>query len=47
MQKIRELLEDKKAYTAMQKALMDMAVPDCAERICTIMEELISGKSRK
>lgn len=47
MQKIQELLENKKAYADMKKALMDMAVPDCAERICTIMEELICGKSRK
>ena len=47
MQKIRELLDDKKAYADMKKALMDMAVPDCAERICTIMEELICGKRTK
>ena len=47
MQKIRELLDNKKAYADMKKALMDMAVPDCAERICTIMEELIGGKRTK
>jgi len=47
MQKITELLADQKAYSDMQKALMDMAVPDCAERICNLMEELISGKRSK
>ena len=47
MQKITELLNDKKAYEAMRKALMGMAVPDCAERICTVMEELIRGKTKK
>ena len=47
MQQIRQLLEDKKAYADMKKALMDMAVPDCAERICAIMEGLISGKRSK
>ena len=47
MAKIRELLEDRKAYEAMRKGLLSIAVPDCAERICTIMEELISGEGRK
>lgn len=47
MQKITELLENRKAYEDMRKALVKMAVPDCAERICAIMEELISGKSQK
>ncbi|MBR2423409.1 MAG: undecaprenyldiphospho-muramoylpentapeptide beta-N-acetylglucosaminyltransferase [Oscillospiraceae bacterium] len=47
MAKIRELLEDRKAYEAMRKGLLSIAVPDCAERICAIMEELISGECRK
>ena len=47
MEKIMELLRDKAAYDAMQKALRDMAVPDCAERICTVMEEIVSGKRSK
>ena len=47
MAKINELLEDRNAYEAMRKGLLSIAVPDCAERICTIMEELISGKNQK
>ena len=47
MEKITELLRDKKAYTNMQKALRGMAVPDCAERICTVMEEITSSKRSK
>ena len=47
MDKIMELLGDQKAYDDMRKALMSIAVPDCAERICTVMEELISGKTHK
>ena len=45
MDKINHLLNDQQAYETMRKALMDMAVPDCAERVCTIMEELSSGKT--
>ena len=44
---IRELLEDREKYETMRKNLLHIAVPDCAERICTIMEELISGKGQK
>ena len=47
MQKITELLSDRKAYEDMRMALVGMAVPDCAERICKIMEELICGKTKK
>ena len=47
MKKITELLSDRKAYENMRMALVGMAVPDCAERICKIMEELISGKTKK
>lgn len=47
MEKITQLLGDKKAYEGMQKALRDMAVPDCAERICTVMEEIVRAKESK
>ena len=47
MKKITELLSDRKAYEDMRMALVGMAVPDCAERICKIMEELTSGKTKK
>ena len=46
MQKITELLRDRNAYDAMHNALMKMAIPDCAERMCAIMEELISVSSK-
>ena len=46
MEKIVELLEDRKAYSDMRSALMRMAVPDSAERMCDIIEELIRGKSK-
>jgi hypothetical protein len=44
---IKNLLDDAKAYTDMRKALQEMAVPDCAERICGIMEDLIKGKNKR
>ena len=47
MAKITELLNDRKAYEDMRMALVGMAVPDCAERICKIMEELICGKTKR
>ena len=45
MEAINRLLKDQKAYDAMHKALQNMSVPDCAERMCTIMEKMISGNS--
>ena len=45
--KIRQLLADKQTYQAMEKALLDMSVPDSAERLCKIMEDLIAGKKRR
>ena len=30
-----------------EKALLDMSVPDSAERLCKIMEDLIAGKKRR
>jgi len=43
MQNIQELLKDRQKYSQMQKSLLSMAVPDCAERLCAIMETL-AGK---
>jgi UDP-N-acetylglucosamine--N-acetylmuramyl-(pentapeptide) pyrophosphoryl-undecaprenol N-acetylglucosamine transferase len=47
MAKIRQLLEDKQAYDQMRSALLDMAIPESADRMCAIMEQLISGKNQK
>ena len=44
MEEIRGLLSDKERRTRMSRALQQMAVPDSAERICNILEELASGK---
>ena len=41
------LTEDKARYAAMEKALYSMAVPDSAERLCAVMEELVKKKERK
>jgi UDP-N-acetylglucosamine--N-acetylmuramyl-(pentapeptide) pyrophosphoryl-undecaprenol N-acetylglucosamine transferase len=46
LQKLQQLLADKKAYQDMSKALVDMSVPDSAERLCAIMEELIRAKTK-
>lgn len=40
MEQINALLQDKARYSEMSKALMGMAVPDSAERLCGIMESL-------
>lgn len=42
MEKITELLQNPGHCTRMRKALQSMAVPDCAERICSILAELVS-----
>lgn len=44
MDEITGLLGDKSRYSAMRKALLDMSVPDCAERLVAIMENLIRNK---
>ena len=44
MDEIRGLLTDNDRCSRMSKALQQMAVPDSAERICNILEELASGK---
>ena len=41
MEELTGILENKERYSAMRQALLEMSVPDCAERLCTIMESLI------
>ena len=47
MEKIRYMLQHPEKYRKMHDALLEMSVPDSAERICGIMEELISGKTKR
>lgn len=44
MEKITGLLQDKKAYSTMSQALHSIAVPDSAERVCDIMQDLINSR---
>ena len=44
MQEITGILNDPKRHESMRTALLGMAVPDSAERICDIMEELARSK---
>lgn len=44
MAAIKKLLADREAYDAMSASLLSISVPDCAERLCTMMEQMISGK---
>ena len=44
MEKITELLNDRKTYADMRSALMRMAVPDSAERMCDIIAQLVREK---
>ena len=44
MDEIQSLLSEPERCSRMSKALQRMAVPDSAERICNILEELASGK---
>lgn len=41
---ITELLADQKRYDAMTRALYAIAVPDSAERLCAVMEQLARNK---
>lgn len=41
---INALLKDTERYSAMRKALFAMAVPDSAERLCSVMERLAKKK---
>ena len=43
MDTVTQLLRDSQRYNAMRSALLDLSVPDSAERLCTIMENLIKG----
>ena len=45
-QTINDLLADKKRYDAMRRALYTMAVPDSAERLCNLMEQLVKKKEK-
>jgi len=45
MEEIQSLLADKDRLDDMRKALLSMSVPDCAERLCTIMESLVKDKA--
>lgn len=47
LEKIQQLLENPKDYQKMRSALLEMSVPDSAERMCAIMEELTSGKTKR
>ena len=40
LEQIQSLLADRQRYDRMAKALQSMVVPDSAERLCTIMEQL-------
>ena len=40
MEEIQKLLQDRERYEGMSQALQRMVVPDSAERLCTIMEQL-------
>ena len=46
MQEVEALLQDTNRYSNMRKSLLDMAIPDCAERVCRIMEELVKRKEQ-
>ncbi len=45
-QQIADLLADKERYAAMGRALYAMAVPDSAERLCAVMEQLAKKKEK-
>ena len=41
---IIDIIENKERYSAMSRALYAMAVPDSAERLCSVMEQLVKKK---
>lgn len=45
MEEITALLKDKKRYNGMRKSLQSLVVPDSAERLCAVMEQLAAHKS--
>lgn len=44
METITALLEDTERYRRMQTALQKMAVPDSADRLCDVLEQLAAGR---
>ena len=44
MDEIEALLLDTSKYAAMRKALQNIVIPDCADRVCDIVEALARGK---
>ncbi len=44
LETVKGLLEDKERYNAMSRALLDISVPDSAERLCAVMESLIRNR---
>ena len=44
MDEIKALLEDRERYTGMGKALQNIVIPDCAERLCDVIERLSRHK---
>ena len=44
MQEIQALLADRQRYSDMCKALQNMVIPDCAERLCDVIQRLAQGK---
>ena len=47
LEEITRLLTDGERYDRMSKALQNMVVIDCAERLCEIMEKLAKQKACK
>ena len=45
-EEVKKMLADKERYTNMEKALYAMAVPDSAERLCAVMEQLVKKKEK-
>ena len=47
LDKIRQMISSKEDYQKMRASLLNMAVPDSAQRMCAVMEELTSGKTKR
>ena len=46
LEEILALIEDKARYSNMRTVLQGISVPDSAERLCNIMEDLAKKKAR-
>lgn len=44
-QEIQDLLSDRQHYSQMSKALQSIVIPDCAERLCDVIQKLARGKN--